>query len=144
MNAPNKLELDFRKLIIAKMGARWYHTIHVENFLTPGVPDLSFVMAEEGYETGWLELKAVADVKKVHVEPTQHRWMERHAKLVPAAFLINIGDVCYLVNGQRHTALLQPLTLEKLECESVAFSKASLALVLPDLLEELTRRDSHA
>lgn len=144
MSIPNKLELEFRKYIIAQMGARWYHVIHVENFLTPGVPDLSFVMTKGGCETGWLELKAVAESKKIHVEPTQHRWMEHHAKLVPAYFLILVDDDCYLIDGKHHAKLVQPIKIEEIACCSVTFKKADLVSVLPDQLEQITKRDRHA
>jgi len=88
----NKLELEFRRELVEKMGGTWTPTIHVENRLNPGVPDMSYVMTHLGCETGWLELKAyrLASDKRVSikVERGQHEWMAAHAYRVPAHFLI--------------------------------------------------------
>lgn len=108
----NKRELGFRKGLIAVMGGAWTPTIHVENRLNPGVPDLSFVLQSPGVETGWLELKAMPFSKmlSITIEPGQHSWMEAHAKKIPAYFLVEVSGLLHLIDGRFHGRLSTPIS----------------------------------
>ena len=135
----NKLELEFRKKLCREMFPAWLVTIHVENHLNPGVPDLSYLMFAPDCETGWLELKALPAPKdghiRVKIERGQHSWMSLHSRRIPAHFLILVGDTCYLIRGDRHRMFDNIITIEELKSCSVAFFDQSevlkkLALVL--------------
>lgn len=101
--AVSKPELAFRRKLLADMRPYWHATIHVENRLNPGVPDLSFLMHGNKCETGWLELKVAPGFS---VEPGQHEWMARHAAAIPAFFLIQVGQYAVLVPGIEHSKLI--------------------------------------
>lgn len=147
----NKLELQFRKELISSttkglMGL-WLPTIHVENHLNPGVPDLSYVMLKSDRETGWLELKVVPDENLLHfhIEPGQHTWMRQHSERVPAHFLLATPSMCYLMNGQFHNALAVPIYPAELESISVAtFARFNLRKVLPAQLHMVSCRSTNA
>jgi hypothetical protein len=141
----NKRELEFRKWLTRAMAGVWFPTIHVENHLNPGVPDLSFVMKPlpaRTFETGWLELKAMELSKtlKITVEPGQHSWMEAHASLIPAYFLIEVSGKLYLVHGSRHGILLDPITPAALADISVIVAHQSDTSALAAALRDVTRR----
>lgn len=144
----NQLELAFRKRLCAKMAGRWLVAIHVENHLNPGVPDLSYVMLDPRhpeFETGWLELKAVAASPKPRpkLESSQHEWMRQYAHRVPTHFLILVGTRCYLLDGKCHSLLTAAITLEELEkLAIIAFEEEKLAQTLSVTLKGLTRREN--
>lgn len=84
------------------MAGQWNMTWHEDREISPGVPDLSYVMRGGDYEMGWLELKAGKDFE---VESSQHRWIQRHLGLIPIHFLVALGDYWVLVDGTRHLSL---------------------------------------
>ena len=133
----NQRELIFRRALLAEMGKFWSAAIHVENHLNPGIPDLSFVMNGDSCETGWLELKSVADVGHVllKIEPGQHNWMELHARRIPAFFLAEVGHEMYLVHGIRHSDLMKPMEKHQLGTISLWYGidHRQLARALKDL-----------
>lgn len=143
----NLRELEFRKRLIHDMGGHWTVTIHVENHLNPGVPDLSYVMAAPGHETGWLELKVAPQPAKRNplrfkVESSQHTWMIRHAHRVPSHFLIKVGTTCYLVGGTKHNELAKSLVEDDLlRIAVVVFSDDQIVNGLSPQLQRSTRRD---
>jgi len=139
----NKLELAFRKEICEQMRGIWNITIHTENDLNPGVPDLSYVFKMPGHETGWLELKAIQDITPYHfhVEPSQHRWIDAHCDLVPVCFLLAVGDMFYLVGGGNHHRLSNPIEPEELKkCSIASGERRYLRSVLHSVLRPLTWR----
>jgi len=117
----NKRELEFRKDLAAGMAPFWSLTIHVENHLNPGVPDLSYVMHDPKCETGWLELKAIEYQSSnrhwpgIKIEPGQHRWMRTHAKRVPGHFLVLFNNLMFLVPGHEHDRLCACMSVQQLE-----------------------------
>lgn len=147
----NQRELAYRKSLIERMGGRWLSTIHVENRLNPGVPDLSYVMIGDGHETGWLELKTCAKPARVSartplkfdIEPSQHAWMTRHAHRVPTHFLIGVGDEHFLIDGGHHAAMSAGATLELLARLALVIitENEHFARTLAMSLSNLTRRD---
>lgn len=128
------------------MSGLWSPTIHIENHLNPGVPDLSYVMngnSNIDCETGWLELKAINDAKslKFTLEPSQHRWIGAHHTKIPVHLLLSVGDVCYLVSGSDHRKLIESVTHEELLSFVVAaFDRTSMRRILHECLTLLTNR----
>jgi hypothetical protein len=142
-----KLELEFRQELAKLMKGAWALTIHVENRLNPGVPDLSYVMNAPGSETGWLELKACNDSKTlgIHVEPSQHRWFETHSAKIPAHLLIAVGDSRYLLRASDHREFLHSVNEEKLsKMAVVSFHREDTCQVLAPALIQATQRGQNA
>jgi len=133
----NQRELIFRRALLIEMRKFWSAAIHVENHLNPGIPDLSFVMNSDSCETGWLELKSVAEGTYIplKIEPGQHNWMELHARRIPAFFLVEVGCVIYLVHGIRHPELTKPMEKHQLRALSLwhGTDYQQLAHILKDL-----------
>jgi hypothetical protein len=135
----NKRELEFRRDLLDQMSGLWYPTIHVENHLSPGVPDLSFVLNAKGFETGWVELKAVLKPSDVFVEASQFRWFQKHHAFIPTCFLIEVNKMVFVVPGARYDQLLS-VTKDKLESNSIGwFSREGLAYKLRPILATMTR-----
>lgn len=98
-------------------------TWHEDREITPGVPDLSYVMLGPGHETGWMELKATEDVgkpAKFKIEQSQHQWIQFHLGRVPIHFLIGWGPDCLFVHAKHHVRLSEPITLSQLSEISIA------------------------
>lgn len=145
-----KPESKLRDFIKIQMSGRWIMTWHEDRDVNPGVPDISYVMSGEGYETGWLELKSVENVKKetahFEVQPAQHFWISNHHSRVPVHFLcsVDMSDF-YLVPGSRHIQVAQPIHLKELEAISIErMSAADFAVRLAHNLRKLTLRGRHA
>jgi hypothetical protein len=128
------------------MNGIWRATIHVENHLNPGVPDLSYVIntSTREHETGWLELKALKHDQKIQklkftLEPSQHVWIQTHCPLVPVDLLVSFGDTCWLVPGLAHAQLNTALSFSDLNAISiVGFQKQAMRRVLAEHLSRLT------
>lgn len=140
-----KLELELRHELRDSMKGFWELTWHEDREVSPGVPDVSFVMRGPGveYETGWLELKADSPKAKnpnFTPEPSQHEWMARHAHLVPVYFLCSHGIYCYLIAGIYHGFLASALTQQQLdELPRATFLRKHMRDVLPPLLRSFTK-----
>lgn len=136
----NQRELEFRRALLIGMKKFWSVSVHVENHLNPGVPDLSFVMNGDSCETGWLELKSVADIGHVllKIEPSQHNWMELYARRIPAFFLAEVGQKMYLVHGIRHSDLMYPM--EKHQLGALSLWQGTDCQQLARILKDLTIR----
>lgn len=135
----NKRELEFRRDLLDQMSGLWYPTVHVENHLSPGVPDLSFVLIAPGFETGWMELKSVVKAADVFVEASQHRWFERHCKLIPTCFLVEVERVVFIIPGSRHTQLISATHDKLVENSICRFSREGLAHKLRPVLVSMTK-----
>lgn len=133
----NALELEFRKDLIRQLSGLWHPTIHMENNLNPGVPDLSYVMLMGDCETGWLELKAEKephDGNKIRfgVERSQYSWMRKHSTRVPAHFLMSVGVMIYMLPGQFANVLSESVTHQDLAscCKSMRWGEIRNVLPL--------------
>lgn len=114
-----KLETVLRQQLSQRMFGLWTMTWHEDRAISPGVPDLSFVMKGADCETGWLELKAVDDEPEythatLKIEPSQIEWMPKHAKVCPVYFLVAVGPVCYLIDGGHAKELSQMISYDQL------------------------------
>ena len=104
------------------MHGRWLLTWHEDKEITPGVPDLSYVMLGPGHETGWVELKAEPPGKsaKFKIESSQHQWMTPHVHRIPIHFLLAVGDEWFFVCACHHVRLTERITVEELTNIAVA------------------------
>lgn len=109
----DKKEIVFRRELLMGMGRYWMADINPENDLTPGVPDITYMMYSPGTETGFLELKVSAypDKLDVKLEPSQYLWFSTRAGRIPADFLILAGDKMCLFPGTRFNLLREPVQL---------------------------------
>jgi len=145
-----KHELEFRKWLMKTMAPFWLGTVHVENDLNPGVPDVSYVMRTPDCETGWLELKAVPRAishqrTKFTLEPSQHRWFETHGSYVPGNILAAWGSRCYLFPGLVHHRLNRECTDAEFQQMAIAhFDREDIDAALPWELVRLTNRGRNA
>ena len=138
-------------------------TWHEDREITPGVPDLSYVMLPNEsiwqYETGWLELKAVEtkpgrlrstarprreDYERTEVqfkiEPSQVSWIGRHHQLCPVDFLCAVDDLWFLVSGRMVEWLASgPISLYELYSNSVYIAPDVRELALSWALRANTR-----
>lgn len=126
----SKPEDRFRAELLMGMKNQWMVTRH-ENRpqVSPGTPDLSYVMKGGGYETGWLELKASDETdpeKKILIglEPSQHQWIEKHHRSVPVYVLYKRGSKVYLISGSNHHSL------------AIAAKESDLRMVAMAVLED--------
>lgn len=121
-------ELQLRADVYRELHEFWVMTWHEDREISPGVPDVSYVMrfhVNPGYETGWLELKAELEPKeggtvKFKVRPSQHDWTERYLGLVPIHYLCALGTTWYLIDGVHHKKLAEPQSHESLRGLAVA------------------------
>lgn len=106
-----KAELEFRRTLSDAMKGSWDLTWHEDGRVNPGVPDLSFVMKGDGYETGWIELKAVFDTEPPFawaLEQSQHSWIMKHLGRIPIFILVASGDRCWLFDHRLHHEFRKP------------------------------------
>jgi len=124
----------------------WIRTWHEDKEISPGVPDLSYVMLGGTFETGWIELKAENESKwvKFRIEPSQHQWIRNHHNLIPVHFLVAVGDDWYLIPGNCHEELAKKMS--KLDLAEMAVYHARYPLTtgatldLVHLLKSFTGR----
>lgn len=99
-------ELKFRHFLAPKMQEYWLMTWHEDREISPGVPDLHYVMNSplgqlSEYRVGWLELKAVDNPlnsrTKISVEPSQHQYIRRWLDKMPMHFLVRVIDRIYII-----------------------------------------------
>lgn len=103
-----KAELKWRRELAQEMKGLWRLTWHEDAHVTPGVPDISYVISAGSHETGWLELKATDETEKrieFVVESSQHDWIARHCWLVPVHFLVAGPEYWWLIHGRHHERL---------------------------------------
>ena len=124
-------------------------TWHEHREISPGVPDLSFVMHgmnPRGYETGWIELKAIRQPSSLEfrfkVEPSQHQWIEDHWKKCPVLFLVAVGEeLVYLIPGAHHGTLADSMTRTDLIRVSIGcWPRKNFAKLLAKELRNITAR----
>lgn len=141
----NTAELKFRRFLGTAMAGQWMTTWHEDRHISPGVPDLHYVMIdEEHHQVGWLELKAIdVELSKSHrikVEPSQHQYMRRWLLLMPIHFLIRVKRIVYLVDSKHHAMLPEIHNAHdmKLICVTLC-DQADVAKVMTPILKILTR-----
>jgi len=140
------VEQAFRTFLKNNMGDVWMSTWHEDREISPGVPDLHYVMFEEGCEfrVGWLELKAVnkkiSKTNTIKVEPSQHQYIRRWHNHMPIHFLVRIISNIYLIPGKYHKELaLATCESDVAVLADVYFHPDNLSVELPIHLKYLTR-----
>lgn len=143
----NKAELALRRDLKTWMAGSWLLTWHEDKEINPGVPDLSYVMLDGSYETGWIELKAeyiksLGDRFEVGIEPSQHQWIERHYPRIPVSILIGVNDLRYLIPGRHHAMFKEKVDTNLLDrLAIVQFHRSDTSAMLPGVLKTLTKRN---
>lgn len=141
-------ELKFRRFITeSDIDQYWMMTWHEDREISPGVPDLHFVMKGapgEQYRVGWLELKAldsnITPSQRVKVEPSQHQYLRRWAPRMPIYFLIRIKGWVFVVPGAYHRELTDATCEADLKVLSVLdFEQSLISEALPPFLKEITK-----
>jgi len=139
-----KPESMLRNHLKQRMRGLWLMTWHEDKEISPGVPDLSYVMLQPskngklaglgatptgmatGHETGWLELKAVfappPKTTEVHLklESSQHQWIGFHLGKIPIHFLVAIGETWYFIDAIHHQTLARKISISTLESLAIA------------------------
>lgn len=141
-----KAELEFRGVLSAAMRGSWDLTWHEDGRVNPGVPDLSFVMKNGPFETGWIELKAVFNTTPPFtwkLEQSQYQWMKQHEGRIPILILVAAGERCWLFNHDARFTFQKPITdISWLEVASiVACDFKDIRASLAPWLRDLTNRN---
>lgn len=140
-------ETKLRHFIEPQMREQWMMTWHEDREITPGVPDLHYVMKgppEEKYRVGWLELKAIdtriTKSQRIGVEASQHQYLRRWVPYMPIHFLVRVQDHIYVVPGQWARELSQACCDTDMKLLSlIDFDKSQITSALPPFLKEITR-----
>jgi len=145
----NTAELSFRHFIGPAMRGKWMMAWHEDRHISPGIPDLHYVMVNEEdhrieYRVGWLELKAIDTdlfpTRRIKVEPSQHQFMRRWLPHMPIHFLIRVKKTLYLVDGIYHATVpeIHNASDMQLICTATC-NQADVVKVLVPILKTLTR-----
>lgn len=140
-------ETKLRDYIKPRMDEDWMMTWHEDREISPGVPDLHYVMKgspEEKYRVGWLELKAtdsrLTRSQRIGVEPSQHQYLRRWLPYMPIHFLVCVQTHIYVVPGEYSKELATASSDMEMKLLSVLdFPRADIQQYLPRFLREITR-----
>jgi hypothetical protein len=111
----------------------WLRTWHEDREISPGVPDLSYLMPGN-CETGWLELKTGNYV----VKPAQIDWIKKHSNRCPVHILLEWKDFWHIIPGAYIQLVAQHC--DPVEVAIYNFAREQAREVLPEILTELTSR----
>jgi hypothetical protein len=138
-------ESIFRKEVAQAMEGHCLYTWHEDRIISPGVPDLHYVCKglPGEYRVGWLELKAISafgDMKRVHVEPSQHQYARKWGPHMPIHFLVKVGKKAYLIPSSmsREISLAVDASYLAAAADHV-YDMATDFHTLPDKLKTITR-----
>lgn len=143
-------ELKFRHFIEPRMSEQWMMTWHEDREISPGVPDLHYVMkhgdpkgTNEEFKVGWLELKAkdsnVTKSQRISVEPSQHQYIRRWWPHMPIHFMVRVIDDVFVIPGKYHKELASAICLADISILSdLHFKDRDIATALPSFLRRIT------
>lgn len=137
-------ELNFRHYIEPKMREEWMMTWHEDRGISPGVPDLHYVMkSSHHHRVGWLELKAIdkpiGNSSKIGVEASQHQYIRRWLHYMPIHFLVRVVDQVFVIPGKYHKELPNArCTADIAVITDLQFHQNLIAEELPRYLREQT------
>jgi hypothetical protein len=137
-------ETKLRQYLAKNMADHWDMTWHEDREITPGVPDLHFVMKGGDHRVGWIELKAIdtnmTKSQRIGVEPSQHQYMRKWCPRMPIFFLVRVKDYMFLIPGELSKSLSAASSIEDLVAISdLHFQQQSLTTELPQFLRKATR-----
>lgn len=131
------------------MRDHWMMTWHEDREISPGVPDLHYVMCpEQGdmgkFRVGWLELKAIdkdiSPKNRIGVESSQHQYIRRWVDHMPIHFMVRIIDRVFVVPGKFHKELQGASCYSDISVISDhQFHQSLITEELPPFLREVTR-----
>jgi hypothetical protein len=150
-------ELRFRRFIDPLMADQWLMTWHEDREISPGVPDLHYVMKIDNsvnlsvahpdrvptYRVGWIELKAkdtnVTKSQRITVEPSQHQYIRRWYPHMPIHFMVRIIDDVFVIPGKYHKELASAICLADVSILSdLHFKDRDIVVALPPFLRQVT------
>lgn len=141
-------ETAFRHLIAScDLRLHWLMSWHEDREITPGMPDLHYVMKgepDERFRVGWLELKAIntrlSKTNRIGVKPSQHQYNRAWARHMPIHFLVRVQDRVYLIPGAFSKELATAFCEADLGALCITnFHKSDLVEKLPQFLRDITK-----
>lgn len=142
----NKPEAELWQQVRSEMSGHWLATRHEDGEISPGVPDIHYVLlsGDRRYRVGWLELKIIYAVSKnkhrVRIEPSQHQYIRRWGSHMPIHFLIGTASRVYLIDSIYHDVVSDISDYRELKLISVDhFNNTDIGTRLPPLLRNITR-----
>jgi hypothetical protein len=139
-------ELKFRHYLEPRLAGQWLMTWHEDREISPGVPDLHYVMIDEphSFRVGWLELKAtdlpLSKSNRIGVEPSQHQYIRRWCPHMPIHFMVCVIEHVFLVPGHLHKHLSGVDSEFDLRLISeLDFHRSEIAIALPPYLKKVTQ-----
>lgn len=91
-------------------------------------------MSRGDCETGWAEFKVFRN-GKIHVETSQHQWMQWHCYRVPCFFFVEVEETSILVIGAQHHQKIDGACVE--ECRSLAEGEYKYATCRDQMITKL-------
>lgn len=138
-------ETKLRRAVDKAMEPYWEMTWHEDREITPGVPDLHYVMlGDTPHRVGWLELKAIdtqiTKSQRVGVEPSQHQYLRKWAGLMPIHFMVRVQERIFIIPGSFSRELSMASCRGDLAVISyIQFDQSEIADYLPKFLRDITR-----
>lgn len=142
-------ESKLRRSVDARMAGSWLFTWHEDREITPGVPDLHYVMKDidatgAGYRVGWLELKAIdknlTPSQRLNVEPSQHQYCRKWCKAMPIHFLVRVQERIFLIPAEFSNYISAATCRADLAVIAIAqFDEEDMTEILPTILKQITR-----
>lgn len=135
-------EQRFRDYLEPRMRPHWLMTWHEDRQVSPGVPDLHYVIGMN-HRVGWLECKAI-DVEigprnKIGVEASQHQYIRRWVNYMPIHFLVCIVERVFVIPGRYHKDIPDATCYADISALSdIQFQRQLIAEQLPPYLSKET------
>lgn len=136
-------EQKFRDYLEPRMRDHWMMTWHEDRQVSPGVPDLHYVI-DMDCRVGWLEVKAIdkdiSPKNKIGVEASQHQYIRRWHEYMPIHFLICIVERVFVIPGRYHKEIPDATCYADISALSdLQFQRQLIAEQLPIYLKDKTK-----
>lgn len=138
-------ETKLRRAIDKAMEGTWRFTWHEDREISPGVPDLHYVMlGDTPHRVGWLELKAIdtqiTKSQRIGVEPSQHQYCRKWAGLMPIYFLVRVQERIFVIPGNRSREIsLASCRADLAIISHIQFDESEIVDYLPKFLRDITK-----
>ena len=122
-------------------------TWHEDREISPGVPDLHYLMIPvvgSRSQVGWIELKAIdkqlTKTQRLTIEPSQHQYFRRWHQFMPMHFMVRVQERIFIIPGKYHREISLAVCRADLAIISeLSFGEDEIADYLPSFLREKTR-----
>lgn len=138
-------ETKLRRVVEKAMAEHWLMTWHEDREISPGVPDLHYVMkSSEPHRVGWIELKAIdkqlTKTQRLSVEPSQHQYLRKWGPHMPIHFMVRVQERIFIVPAKysREVSLVC-CRADLAAISDLQFDAIDIADHLPAFLREITR-----